>query len=91
MLIQFFSDNPYVSALVAFLIGWAFMPMVVRVAKARDFVVKPNKRTSHVGAVPNVGGINIFISFFLSMFRNYIILIVYNIYKNRADQMLSET
>ena len=41
MLIQFFSDNPYVSALVAFLIGWAFMPMVVRVAKARDFVVKP--------------------------------------------------
>ena len=67
MLIQFFSDNPYVSALVAFLIGWAFMPMVVRVAKARDFVVKPNKRTSHVGAVPNVGGINIFISFFLTV------------------------
>lgn len=43
------------------------MPAVVRVAKKRDFVVKPNKRTSHEGAIPNVGGINIFISFFLTV------------------------
>ena len=39
------------------------MPLVIRVAKKYNFVVKPNKRTSHQGDIPNVGGLNIFISF----------------------------
>ncbi len=66
-IVQFFSEYPYVSAFMSFLIGLVCMPAVVRVAKQRDFVVKPNKRTSHEGAVPNVGGVNIFIAFFLTV------------------------
>lgn len=42
--------------------------MVIRIAKEHDFVVKPNKRTTHVGEIPNIGGINIFISFLLTVF-----------------------
>ena len=44
------------------------MPLVINIAKSRNFVVKPNKRTSHEGAIPNIGGINIFISFLLTVF-----------------------
>ncbi len=44
------------------------MPLVIRIAKERDFVVKPNKRTTHEGEIPNIGGINIFISFLLTVF-----------------------
>ncbi len=44
------------------------MPLVIDIAKKRDFVVKPNKRTSHEGTIPNIGGINIFISFLLTVF-----------------------
>ena len=44
------------------------MPLVIDIAKKRNFVVKPNKRTSHVGVIPNVGGINIFISFLSTVF-----------------------
>ncbi len=44
------------------------MPLVIKIAKSRDFVVKPNKRTSHEGVIPNIGGINIFISFLLTVF-----------------------
>ncbi|NDP21556.1 MAG: undecaprenyl/decaprenyl-phosphate alpha-N-acetylglucosaminyl 1-phosphate transferase [Paludibacter sp.] len=44
------------------------MPLVLNIAKNRNFVVKPNKRTSHEGIIPNIGGINIFISFLLTVF-----------------------
>lgn len=46
----------------------SFMPLVIRIAKERDFVVKPNRRTTHEGEIPNIGGINIFISFLLTVF-----------------------
>ena len=51
------------------------MPATVKIAKERNFVVKPNKRTSHEGNIPNVGGMNIFIAFFLtiSMFSFHIV------------------
>jgi len=42
------------------------MPVVVRVAKAKGFVVRPNKRMSHEGAIPNIGGLNICFSFMLT-------------------------
>ncbi|MDP4239818.1 MAG: MraY family glycosyltransferase [Bacteroidota bacterium] len=42
--------------------------MVIDIAKKRNFVVKPNKRTSHEGVIPNIGGINIFISFLSTVF-----------------------
>ena len=50
--------------IISFLIGLCFMPVVLEIAKQHKFVVKPNKRTSHKGAVPNIGGINILASFF---------------------------
>ena len=65
-IVNFIHSFPAFSLIVSFLIGLGFMPMVVNVAKKKEFVVKPNKRTSHEGAIPNVGGIDIFISFFLT-------------------------
>ena len=65
---DFIHKFPALSILISFIIGLCFMPMVIDIAKKRNFVVKPNKRTSHEGVVPNVGGINIFISFFLTVF-----------------------
>lgn len=44
------------------------MPVVIDIAKKYNFVVSPNKRTSHTGEIPNVGGVNIFISFLLTVF-----------------------
>jgi UDP-N-acetylmuramyl pentapeptide phosphotransferase/UDP-N-acetylglucosamine-1-phosphate transferase len=35
-------------------------------ARKKELVVKPNKRTSHEGRIPNIGGINIYSSFVLS-------------------------
>lgn len=59
---------PVFTTLVSFVIGLCFMPLVLNIAKNRNFVVKPNKRTSHEGVIPNIGGINIFISFLLTVF-----------------------
>jgi len=65
---DFIHKFPALSIFVSFIIGLCFMPMVIDIAKKRNFVVKPNKRTSHEGIIPNIGGINIFISFFLTIF-----------------------
>lgn len=59
---------PFLTTFVSFLIGLSFMPLVINIAKKRNFVVKPNKRTSHEGVIPNIGGINIFISFLITVF-----------------------
>ncbi len=59
---------PILAIFVSFIIGLCFMPTVISIAKKRKFVVKPNKRTSHIGAIPNIGGVNIFISFLLTVF-----------------------
>ncbi len=64
---QLIHSIPSLTILISFLIGLCFMPLVINIAKNRNFVVKPNKRTSHEGAIPNVGGINIFISFLLTV------------------------
>jgi len=65
---NFIHEYPYFSTLVSFITGLCFMPLVIDIAKKRNFVVKPNKRTSHVGVIPNIGGINIFISFLSTVF-----------------------
>jgi UDP-N-acetylmuramyl pentapeptide phosphotransferase/UDP-N-acetylglucosamine-1-phosphate transferase len=65
---NFIHGFPYITTLVSFVIGLCFMPLVINIAKNRNFVVKPNKRTSHEGVIPNIGGINIFISFLLTVF-----------------------
>jgi UDP-GlcNAc:undecaprenyl-phosphate/decaprenyl-phosphate GlcNAc-1-phosphate transferase len=61
-------EYPALAILISFVIGLCFMPTVINIAKSKNFVVKPNKRTSHEGIIPNIGGINIFISFFLTVF-----------------------
>ena len=67
MLIQlFFLEHSYLIGLISFLIGLIGMPIVIRIAKAKGFVVRPNKRTSHVGEIPNIGGLNICFSFLLT-------------------------
>ncbi|MGC3979389.1 MAG: MraY family glycosyltransferase [Paludibacteraceae bacterium] len=53
---------------MSFVIGYLFMPIVIEIAKKHNFVVSPNKRTSHNGDIPNIGGINIFVSFLLTVF-----------------------
>jgi UDP-N-acetylmuramyl pentapeptide phosphotransferase/UDP-N-acetylglucosamine-1-phosphate transferase len=65
---QIVTQNPYLVIIVSFLIGLVFMPVVLDIARKHNFVVKPNKRTSHEGAIPNIGGINIFVSFFITVF-----------------------
>ena len=55
------TNYPLLSVLLSFIIGLCFMPLIIDIAKKRNFVVKPNKRTSHEGTIPNIGGINIFI------------------------------
>ena len=62
----FFYNHPYLIGLIAFALGALFMPVVLRVAKTKHFVVRPNKRMSHTGEVPNVGGLNICFSFMLT-------------------------
>ena len=64
---EFLQNFPYLSAVMAFAVGYLCMPVIVKIAKKHNFVVKPNKRTSHKGAIPNVGGVNIFIAFFITV------------------------
>ena len=59
-------NSPFLIVFFSFLIGQCFMPVVLKVARDRHFVVKPNKRMSHKGEVPNIGGIDIFMSFILT-------------------------
>lgn len=62
-LINYIDQMPLMGIFITFLIGLLFMPLVIKIAKKHNFVVKPNKRTSHQGDVPNVGGLDIFVSF----------------------------
>jgi len=66
MIHTFFLQHTYLIGLVSFIIGLIGMPIVVRIAKAKGFVVRPNKRMSHTGEIPNIGGLNIYFSVMLS-------------------------
>lgn len=66
MIQDFFIEHSYLIGLVSFLIGLIGMPIVIRIAKAKGLVVRPNKRMSHTGDVPNIGGLNIIFSFMLT-------------------------
>ncbi len=63
---QWLYNYPILIAMFSFTIGLICMPVVIKIAKVRHFVVKPNKRMSHKGEVPNIGGIDIFMSFILA-------------------------
>lgn len=62
----FLETYPFLMIVISFLIGLFVMPSVLKVSIRKQMVVKPNRRTSHKGNIPNVGGINIFTSFLLS-------------------------
>lgn len=66
MIQSFFIEHSYLIGLVSFALGLLGMPIIIRIAKAKGFVVRPNKRMSHTGEVPNVGGLNICFSFMLT-------------------------
>ncbi len=63
MFIDIFSRYPQLLIAVSFIVGLCCMPIVRKIAKKKQFVVKPNKRTSHTGEVPNIGGLDICFSF----------------------------
>ncbi len=60
------TSYPFLLGVFSFVIGQFLMPYVIQMSKKKDLIVKPNKRTSHEGKIPNIGGINIFSSFILS-------------------------
>ena len=66
MIQTFFLKYSFLIGLISFFLGLIGMPVVVRIAKAKGFVVRTNKRMSHTGEVPNVGGLNICFSFMLT-------------------------
>ena len=66
MIQTFFLKYSFLIGLISFAFGLIGMPIIVRIAKAKGFVVRPNKRMSHTGEVPNVGGLNICFSFMLT-------------------------
>lgn len=54
------------SMFLALVIGWNIRRPVFKMAILKDFVDKPNKRSSHTGSVPNIGGIIVFLAFVCS-------------------------
>jgi UDP-N-acetylmuramyl pentapeptide phosphotransferase/UDP-N-acetylglucosamine-1-phosphate transferase len=51
---------------LAFGITFRSIPVIVRVSRLKNLCAVPNKRTSHSNAVPNLGGVAIFIGFIIS-------------------------
>jgi UDP-N-acetylmuramyl pentapeptide phosphotransferase/UDP-N-acetylglucosamine-1-phosphate transferase len=68
------SKYPFIGMFFTFLIGFLLMPFVLNFAKRKNFVVRPNKRTSHNGIVPNIGGLDIF----CSLLTVFILLLVFH-------------
>lgn len=63
---EFFITHSYLIGLVSFALGLIGMPVVLRIAKAKGFVVRPNKRMTHTGEIPNIGGLCIYFSVMFS-------------------------
>ncbi|MDR1543408.1 MAG: undecaprenyl/decaprenyl-phosphate alpha-N-acetylglucosaminyl 1-phosphate transferase [Prevotellaceae bacterium] len=73
-LLNIASKYPFIGTLVTFITGLLLMPFVIKFAKKNNLVVRPNKRTAHNGIVPNIGGLDIFLSLMLV----FVILIIFN-------------
>lgn len=67
-MLSLLSDNwrLVLSMVLALLIGWDIRVPVFKMAILKNFVDKPNKRSSHTGCVPNIGGIVVFLAFLCS-------------------------
>ena len=57
--------------LSAAMLSYFFMPLILRIAIEKQMVVKPDSRTSHEGNIPNIGGVNVFMSMMLAIFSFY--------------------
>ncbi|MCK9168307.1 MAG: undecaprenyl/decaprenyl-phosphate alpha-N-acetylglucosaminyl 1-phosphate transferase [Bacteroidales bacterium] len=65
-----FRDNNFlvlVSLIISFFISWVAMPSILAVARKKSLVDLPNGRTSHEGAIPNLGGIALFASLIITV------------------------
>ena len=71
-MLSLLSDNwrLVLSMVLALLIGWNIRVPVFKMAILKNFVDKPNKRSSHTGCVPNIGGIVVFLAFLCSCTGN---------------------
>lgn len=69
-MLSLLSDNwrLVLSMVLALLIGWNIRVPVFKMAILKNFVDKPNKRSSHTGCVPNIGGIVVFLAFLCSFY-----------------------
>ena len=67
-MLSLLSDNwrLVLSMVLALLIGWNIRVPVFKMAILKNFVDKPNKRSSHTGCVPSIGGIVVFLAFLCS-------------------------
>lgn len=55
------------SLLISFLISWIAMPSLITVSRKKNLVDTPNGRTSHKGAIPNLGGVALFASLIITV------------------------
>ena len=63
---EFIHTYPFLIGIISCLLAAAGMPLVIRIARQKHLVVRPNKRMSHDGEIPNIGGIDICFSFMLT-------------------------
>lgn len=63
---EFIHTYPFLIGFISCLLAIAGMPLVIKIAQKKHLVVRPNKRMSHNGEVPNIGGIDICFSFMLT-------------------------
>jgi len=58
---------PYYSAICSLLISGLAIPIIIKIAKKRQFYDQPNERKLHTSPIPTLGGIGIFFGFFVSV------------------------
>ena len=63
---EYLAQHIWLIGLAAFCLGLCTMPLVLYIARKHHLVVRPNKRTSHTGEIPNIGGLNIFFTLVLA-------------------------
>jgi len=51
-----------ITALIAFVVSYLSYPAIINVAKAKNLMDTSDERSSHIGKVPNLGGIGIYLS-----------------------------
>jgi UDP-N-acetylmuramyl pentapeptide phosphotransferase/UDP-N-acetylglucosamine-1-phosphate transferase len=51
---------------ISLAIAYIMLPKIRTIAKVRSFHSIPNERTSHVDAIPNVGGVAFYVCLMLS-------------------------